>query len=46
MAGRAAAGLHLHAEGREIQLVMEDGEAAGVDLVEARRLRDGAATRS
>jgi len=41
MTGSSAADLHLHLEGREIELVMEDGERVHVELVEAQRLGDG-----
>ena len=47
VAGRAAAGLHADLAGRQVDLVMDDDDVLGLDLVEARRLADRAArTRS
>src|SRR5262245_46955694 len=39
VAGDAAADLHAHLAGRELDLVMEDGDAVEAKLVEMRRLR-------
>ena len=39
MAGAAAAGLHPHLAGHQIQLVMEDDDVGRVELVEARAPR-------
>ncbi|MNE63427.1 hypothetical protein D3C80_1587770 [compost metagenome] len=39
----AAAGLHAEAAGGQVDLVVEDDDLAGFDLVEARRLADRAA---
>ncbi len=43
MPGVAAADLHPDFGGREVELVVKDGERAGVELVEAQRLADAAA---
>ena len=40
MPGGSAADLHLDLEGREIELVVEDGKRIHVELVEAQRLGD------
>jgi Mg2+-importing ATPase len=43
LARRPAAGLHAEAAGSQVDLVMEDDDRAGLDLVEARRLCHGPA---
>ena len=43
MTGKAATPANLHLEGREIELVMEDGQRIGLELVEPQRLTDRAA---
>ncbi len=43
MAGRTATGLHLDAEGIEIELVMEGGQRRKIELVETQRFADRAA---
>ena len=40
VAGRAAAGLDADLAGRQVDLVMDDDDVAGLDLVEAQRLAD------
>ena len=40
MAGSAAAGLHPTLTGREVELVVEDGDVGQAELVEAHRLAD------
>lgn len=43
MPRRTAAGLHLDAEGRDVEFVVKDGQGVHAQLVEAQRLADAAA---